>query len=83
MQEGEVLISPSLLVEERFAVRTRLSNKPRRARTQMSKRERTNLLVGYAFISPQIIGLLAFTAVPFIYSLYLTFTDFTALQPAN
>ncbi len=78
-----MLISPSLLVEERFAVRTRLSNKPRRARTQMSKRERTNLLVGYAFISPQIIGLLAFTAVPFIYSLYLAFTDFTALQPAN
>lgn len=49
----------------------------------LSKRERTNLLVGYAFISPQIIGLLAFTAVPFIYSLYLAFTDFTALQPEN
>ena len=35
---------------------------------------RTDLL-GYAFISPWIIGFLAFTLLPFLASLYLSFTD--------
>lgn len=39
-----------------------------------------NVLTGYAFIFPIIIGLVFFSAVPFLYSLYLAFTDYNGLQ---
>lgn len=35
---------------------------------------------GYLFISPFIIGLLVFTAIPFFTSLYLSFTDYSVLS---
>lgn len=38
-------------------------------------------LAGYAFISPWLIGFLAFTAVPFLASIYLSFTRFDILSP--
>lgn len=43
------------------------------------KKEIKNILVGYSFIFPVMIGLVVFTAVPFFYSLYLAFTDFNGL----
>ncbi len=49
-------------------------------RTGIHKREWKNMLAGYAFISPVIIGLLVFTAIPFFYSLFLAFTDFDGLN---
>ena len=47
------------------------------------RKERKNMLVGYAFIFPIVIGLIIFTAVPFIYSLNLAFTDYNGLQAPN
>lgn len=44
------------------------------------RKERKNMLVGYAFIFPIVIGLVVFTAVPFFYSLYLAFTDYNGLK---
>lgn len=38
---------------------------------------------GYVFISPFIIGLLLFTAIPFFTSLYLAFTEYNVLSPAK
>ncbi|MCW3058993.1 MAG: N-Acetyl-D-glucosamine transport system, permease protein 1 [Capsulimonas sp.] len=37
-------------------------------------------LVGYAFISPWLLGFLAFTAYPFLTSLYLSFTRYNIVQ---
>lgn len=34
---------------------------------------------GYAFITPMLIGLLVFTSIPFLYSLYLAFTDYNGM----
>ena len=39
--------------------------------------------LGLAYLSPYIIGLLAFTAVPFIASFGLSFTDYDLLSPAK
>lgn len=47
------------------------------------RKERKNMLVGYAFIFPIVIGLVVFTAVPFFYSLYLAFTDYNGLKMPN
>lgn len=38
-------------------------------------------VAGYVFISPFIIGFLAFTLIPFFTSLYLAFTDYNILTP--
>lgn len=38
--------------------------------------------VGYAFISPWLIGFIAFTIIPMAVSLYLSFTQYDALSPA-
>jgi len=39
-------------------------------------------LAGYAFVSPWVIGFLAFTAVPFVTSIYLSFTRYDIVSPA-
>ncbi len=44
------------------------------------RKERKNMLAGYAFIFPVVVGLVVFTAIPFFYSLYLAFTDYNGLQ---
>lgn len=44
--------------------------RPKRLRTGYEE------LSGYAFISPFIIGLVAFTLYPIVYSLYLSFTNY-------
>ena len=36
--------------------------------------------LGLAYVAPYIIGLLAFTAIPFFASLYLSFTDYSLLN---
>ena len=36
--------------------------------------------LGLAYIAPYIIGLAAFTAIPFFASLYLSFTDYSLLN---
>lgn len=48
--------------------------------TGQRRKEWKNMLVGYIFIFPVIIGLVFFTAVPFFYSLYLAFTDYNGLK---
>lgn len=40
-------------------------------------------LVGYLFISPWIVGLLAFTVYPFLQSIYLSFTRYNIVTPAK
>ena len=40
-------------------------------------------VAGYVFITPFIIGLVVFTAIPFFTSLYLAFTEYNILTPAK
>ena len=42
-----------------------------------------NQVAGYIFSLPFIIGLVAFTVIPFFTSLYLAFTDYNVLSPAK
>jgi multiple sugar transport system permease protein len=50
------------------------------ANHRWSRAERRNLLTGLAFISPWLIGFLAFNLYPALASLYYSFTDFRILQ---
>jgi multiple sugar transport system permease protein len=47
---------------------------------KLSRNERRNLLLGLAFISPWLVGFLAFTLYPMLASLYYSFTDFKILE---
>src|SRR5690349_1792824 len=40
-------------------------------------------LVGYLFISPWLLGFLAFTLWPFLQSIYLSFTRYNIVSPAK
>ncbi len=53
---------------------------PRRGLFRMSRAERSNLLLGLAFISPWLIGFLCFTLYPMLASLYYSFTDFKIIS---
>jgi multiple sugar transport system permease protein len=46
-------------------------------------RARRETLMGLAFLSPWLVGLVVFTALPIIASLVLSFTDFNLLHPAG
>ena len=48
---------------------------------KLSRVERRNLIIGLLFVSPWIIGFLAFTLVPIASSLYFSFTRYRVLQP--
>lgn len=50
--------------------------------SKKNQRRRENLL-GYLVISPWLIGLFAFTAIPMMYSLYLSFTNFDGISQAK
>ncbi|MCB0160823.1 MAG: sugar ABC transporter permease [Caldilineaceae bacterium] len=50
-------------------------------RRSLSRSQRRSLLVGLAFISPAIVGMIAFAAWPIMQSMYYSFTDFNVLQP--
>jgi multiple sugar transport system permease protein len=54
------------------------SSSPRPSRLSMSARE---ALSGYAFISPWLVGLALFTAIPMVASFVLSFTDFDPREP--
>jgi multiple sugar transport system permease protein len=58
---------------------------PARARQvrRFSKQTRRNLVVGLMFISPWLVGFLAFYLYPVLASLYYSFTDFKILQPPS
>jgi multiple sugar transport system permease protein len=47
----------------------------------LNVRKLRSLLIGLAFISPAMIGVLAFAAWPIVQSLYYSFTDYNVLQP--
>ena len=49
----------------------------------MSRTEFRNLLLGLAFMSPWLIGFLAFTLYPAVTTLYYSFTDFKILKPPH
>jgi ABC-type sugar transport system permease subunit len=49
----------------------------------MSRRKRRDAIIGYAFISPAIIGLLLFVGYPMVTSLYHSFTQWNGLTPAQ
>ena len=55
------------------------SRPPRTLGTALNR----NNVAGYVFIAPFIIGLFAFTVIPFFTSLYLAFTDYNVLSPAK
>ncbi len=42
-----------------------------------------NKLLGLAWISPYIIGLIVFTAFPFVSSFFLSFTEYDLMSPPN
>ena len=59
-----------------------IERKPRVARRQrLSRAERHNLLFGLLFVSPWIIGFLAWTIVPMASSIYYSFTRYDLLRP--
>ena len=51
------------------------------ARTGARRRARRETAAGYAFLTPWLIGFFGLTAVPMIYSLYLSFTKYNIFQP--
>jgi len=55
----------------------------RRGPWRVSRADRRELLAGLLFISPWIIGFLAFTLYPMAKALYYSTTDFNLLQPPN
>ena len=48
---------------------------------RLTAQSRHNNIVGYLFLAPFIIGLLVFTVYPFVYSLYLSFTEYNIVSP--
>jgi multiple sugar transport system permease protein len=52
-----------------------------RNRSDALKREAQNLLKGLGFVSPWIVGFLAFTLIPILMSLYFSFCNYSMLQP--
>jgi multiple sugar transport system permease protein len=53
------------------------------AQRHHSNKKWRSLLTGLAFISPAIIGFLAFAAWPIVMSLYYSFTNYNVLQPPD
>ena len=53
------------------------------AQRPRSNKKWRSLLTGLAFISPAIIGFLAFAAWPIVMSLYYSFTNYNVLQPPD
>jgi multiple sugar transport system permease protein len=62
---------------------TLISSANRKARFKLSVSEKRNLLTGLMFVSPWIIGFLAFTIYPLFSSLYYSFHFYDLLRPAR
>ncbi len=56
---------------------------PRLRRFRLSPEDRRNLRAALPFIAPWILGFLAFTVYPIVYSLYLSFTHYTGFGDAT
>lgn len=52
-------------------------------RIGLTRVQRRNLLIGLGFISPWIVGFLAFQLYPIVYTLYLSFTQYTGFGAAE
>lgn len=64
-----------------LAARQRTRHRVAAKRDASKLQERRNLLKGLLFISPWIVGFLAFTVYPLLYSLVLSFTRYSGFQP--
>jgi len=51
------------------------------ARPRMSARQRRRAWEGYAYLSPWLVGFFAFTALPIVMSIVLSFTKYSVLRP--
>jgi multiple sugar transport system permease protein len=56
---------------------------PKRGRLKLGKTERANLRLGLLFISPWIVGFVAFLAYPLYYTLRISFTRFSGFGEAT
>jgi multiple sugar transport system permease protein len=54
---------------------------PPPSRRRAGRATRRARVAGYVFLSPWLVGLALVTTVPFLYSLYLSFTDYDLLSP--
>src|SRR5690625_5625781 len=54
---------------------------PRPTRQRMTQHRRKEALLFYLFISPWVIGFLAFMAGPMLFSIYLSFTEWDTFTP--
>ena len=52
-----------------------------RPKRHITKMEREEWIAGWLFISPVVLGLLIWTLIPMLASLYLSFTDYRVLRP--
>jgi multiple sugar transport system permease protein len=67
--------TPATPLRDRSSDRT-----PVRRRRGSAAETRREVVAGYAFLSPWLIGLMAITAVPMLYSLYLSFTNWDLIS---
>jgi multiple sugar transport system permease protein len=51
-----------------------------RSKQKASSLARSEILAGYAFISPWLLGFILLTAGPMLFSLYLSFTEYDVIQ---
>jgi multiple sugar transport system permease protein len=73
----EIITSPSKPEQQ-------LQNRPtRRLLFGLNRAEWRNQRNGMLFVLPWIIGFLAFTLIPMLYSLYYSFTSYNAIKPAR
>lgn len=61
----------------------RSAKTPAQRRRGSSTEVRREAVAGYAFLTPWLIGLMAITAVPMLYSLYLSFTNWDLIANAG
>lgn len=67
--------TPAMRTKHRHAV------SPPSAKRGAGQRHRREGVAGYVFLSPFLLGLMTITAIPMLYSLYLSFTDYDVLSP--
>jgi multiple sugar transport system permease protein len=61
----------------------RTTGRPRLLRRRLGKLERRRLLTGLAFISPWLVGFLAFLVYPILSNVWYSFTDYSGFRPAE
>ena len=52
-----------------------------KTRYKMTTRRKKDFIAGYLFVGIFVIGFLSFTLMPFVYSFYLSFTEYDVLNP--